>query len=136
MIELDRRPTPRDLRWFGFILPVFFGALGASLRFKMGHPGAAWAVWSVGLVLSSAYARVRALRFPLYQGWMRLFFPIGWTVSHAVLVVVFYGVVTPVALLMKLVRYDPMKRRLDRGAATYWTPRRAAEGLSRYLRQY
>ena len=136
MIDLDRRPTARDLRWFGFILPVFFGALGASLRFKLGHPTAAAVVWSLGLVVTVAYARVRALRFPLYQGWMRLFFPIGWTVSHAVLVVVFYGVVTPVALLMKLFRYDPMNRRWERGAASYWTRRRPTGGLSRYLRQF
>lgn len=136
MIEINPRPSPRDLRWFGFILPVFFGAVGASLRFKFGHPDAAWALWGVGLAVTVAYARVRALRFPLYQGWMHLFFPLGWTVSHAVLVVVFYGVVTPVALLMKLVRYDPMNRRWDRGAATYWTERRTEGGLSRYLRQY
>lgn len=136
MIEINRRPSPLDLRWFGFILPVFFGALGASLRFKLGHPGAAWALWGVGLVVTAAYAGVRALRFPLYQGWMHFFFPLGWTVSHAVLAVVFYGVVTPVALLMKLVRYDPMNRRWDRNAATYWTERRTGGGLSRYLRQY
>jgi hypothetical protein len=136
VIDLDRRPSKRDLQWFGYILPVFFAALGASLRFKLGHPGAAWAAWGAGLALGTAYALVRALRFPLYRAWMRLFFPLGWTVSHAVLVVVFFGVVTPVALAMKLVRYDPMRRRFERSAATYWTERRAGGGLSRYLRQY
>lgn len=136
MIELDRRPTSRDLLWFRYILPVFFGALGAMLRWKAGHPTAAWGVWGVGLALTATYALVPPLRFPFYQAWMRVFFPLGWTVSHAVLVVVFYGVVTPVALLMKLVRYDPMNRRFDRGSETYWTERRGGGGLARYLRQF
>jgi hypothetical protein len=136
MIEINRRPSATDLRAFGAILPVFFGAVGAALRWRFGHADAGLGVWAAGAVAAGVYAAIRPLRLPMYLAWMNLFFPLGWVVSHAVLVVVFFGVVTPVALAMRLVRYDPMKRRLEPSAPTYWTGRRPTGDVARYLRQY
>jgi hypothetical protein len=58
-------------------------------------------------------------------------------VSHVVLAIVYYLVVTPIGLVMRLVGYDAMKRRFDGEATTYWVhrPDNAADAKS-YFRQF
>jgi hypothetical protein len=54
-----------------------------------------------------------------------------------VLALVYYGVLTPIGLVMKLFGYDPMKKRFDSGAATYWVKRPGEKtGPKRYFRQF
>jgi Saxitoxin biosynthesis operon protein SxtJ len=136
VIERKPRPSRGDLRAFGPILAVWVAAVGAVALFRYDAPRVAAVLWIVGAPFPLLYFAVPALRIPMYQGYMRLFFPLGWLVSHAVLAVLFYGIVTPVALLLRLLGRDPLKRRWDRSAASYWTEHRTGGDASRYLRQF
>jgi hypothetical protein len=136
VIEIKQRPSKRDLGWFGFILPVFFGIVGSVAYFRFEITGLAYALWGGGAVLTAAYSALPPLRIPVYLGWMYFFFPLGWTISHVVLGVLYYLVVTPMALVMRPFGYDPMKRRFEAAASTYWIERKQARDSSRYLRQY
>jgi hypothetical protein len=50
--------------------------------------------------------------------------------------IIFYLVVTPVGIIMRLTGRDPMERAFDRTAKTYWKPRRTDPDSARYFRQY
>ena len=63
-------------------------------------------------------------------------YPIGWTVSHLALAVVYYLVVTPIGLLMRLFGRDPMRRKFDPSATTYWQPHESPDEPERYFRQF
>ena len=63
-------------------------------------------------------------------------FPIGFVVSYVILAVVYYLVLTPIGLVLRLTGYDPMQRRFDRNAKTYWTPREQEESTEQYFRQF
>ena len=62
--------------------------------------------------------------------------PIGWTISHAVLALLYYLLFTPIGLIIRLFGRDPMQRRLDRSAATYWVPHNQDRDAGRYFRQF
>ncbi|MDP6528667.1 MAG: SxtJ family membrane protein [Gemmatimonadota bacterium] len=136
MIELNRQPSRRDLLWFGVILFVFFGVIGAVARFRFDAPTAGAAMWYAGGVVTAGYFAVDRLRVPIYLGWMRLFFPLGWTISHLVLVVLYFAIMMPIGLLMRIGRYDPLCRRKDPDAPSFWQKRKVAGDSSRYLRQF
>ena len=70
------------------------------------------------------------------MGWMLAAVPIGWTISHLVLGIVFFAVVTPIGLLMRLLGRDPMDRRFDPNAKTYWAQRLPVGATDRYFRQF
>jgi Saxitoxin biosynthesis operon protein SxtJ len=86
----------------------------------------------LGAILSSASPTAGAA---LYRAWMAAFFPVGWAVSHLLLAFVFFAVLTPTGLLMWLVGRDPLQRRWDRSASSYWIPRRTTSDSRRYFRQ-
>ncbi len=91
-----------------------------------------WVVAAVGI---GGYFLPRAMK-PIYVTWMALAMPIGWVVSHLLLLGVYYVVLTPIGLLMRLFGYDPMQRQFDRTATTYWTPHDPETEAARYLKQY
>jgi len=135
MTRSDIDPSRRDLLVFGAALPVMV-AMSGFLIGRHGGPTVRAGIWLVGGALALAYAAVPAVRRPLFVAISRLTWPIGWAVSHAVLVVVFALVVTPVALMLRLLGRDPLERRADPRAATYWVTRASSPHPRRYFRQF
>ncbi len=125
--DIKKNPGRKDLLVFGIGLPVIFAIIGS----KTHH-----ALWWVGGALTLLYALVPPLRRPLYVAWMHAVFPIGWTVSRLIMGVLYYGVVTPMGLVMRLLGRDPMNRRFDPAAKSYWIERSPPPPLERYFRQY
>jgi hypothetical protein len=135
VVEINKNPSRRDLWVFGVGLPIFAGLVGA-LRWRRGHTTSAEVLWGLGAALLLVFLAAPRARRHLYIGWMYAVFPIAFTVSHAVLGALYFLVLTPVGLLMRLLGRDPMQRRFDRAATTYWTPHAPAEDTERYFRQY
>jgi hypothetical protein len=90
----------KQLVSFGVIMAVaglFFGWL-YSLMF-LTVIGVAFAV--------AAIVMPRAL-VPLYRPWMRLAEGLGWLNTRIILVLIFYLVVTPIGLVLRLFRRSPL----------------------------
>jgi hypothetical protein len=136
LIQINLKPSGRDLRWFGAIVLLFFGLIGALVLWRSGSMTAAVVLWSIGAALSAVYYGLRPFQRPMYLGWMFLLFPIGWTISHLILAIVYYLVLTPIGLIMRLFGRDPMERRFRPEAPTYWVEHRPAGELGRYFRQF
>ncbi|MHC5005668.1 MAG: SxtJ family membrane protein [Planctomycetota bacterium] len=135
MFEIDRNPARRQLFWFGPGLAAVLSVLGLILWARFGID-VARVVWIAAAALAVAWLVLPPLRRPFYIGWMYLTFPIAWTISHLLLAIVYYLVLTPLGLLRRLIGGDPMHRRLDDGTASYWVPHRPANNVKRYFRQY
>ena len=137
MIEINRNPPVRQLRQFAALWFPAFGALvGFLLYRRLESPTAAFVVWAAAAVISIVgFFSPRFMRL-VYVGMMTLTFPIGWVVSSILLLLVYYLVLTPVGVVMRIAGRDPMLRRLDRDATTYWIERSAHPPTARYFRQY
>lgn len=55
--------------------------------------------------------------------WMAFALALGYIMTRVILTAVFFFLITPVGVLMRLVGRDPMHRSWDRGAESYWIPR-------------
>ena len=73
---------------------------------------------------------------PVFTAWMVVAFPIGWVVSHVLLGAIFYLVFTPMGLVMRATGWDPMTRRFEPEAETYWIEREQFSDKERYFRQF
>jgi hypothetical protein len=145
LIDLDLRPTPATLRQFGWVALGAFGLLAllayaeaGPFRFGLGsarEPTSA-AFAALGLLSASASLVRPELNRPLFVALSVAFFPVGLVVSHLLLAVIFYLVVGPVALLVRALVADPMRRRFDRQAESYWTDVPARDADASYFRQF
>jgi hypothetical protein len=136
LIERRTDPSARDLRWFGAILLAFFGLVGVLVWRATGSLAWPRLIWGAAGVLAVAYYAVKPLRRPLFVGWSYVTYPIGWVIFHLLMATVYFVLFTVVGMLMRLFGYDPLTRRLDRSAATYWVKHEEHPDVSSYFRQY
>ena len=120
----------------GVWLPLFAATLGAALFFRWHLRAAALTAWSAGAALSALGLCLPSVARATYLAMSYAAYPVGWAVSHALLGAMFYLVMTPIGLLMRLFGYDPMHRRFDPAATSYWHLRPPARDAESYFRQY
>jgi hypothetical protein len=136
LVSLIFNRENRLLQLLGVLLPGLFAVSSASAGW-VGPSRVAGSLWAIGAVGAVLIWIVPSAGRQLYVGWMLAAVPIGWTISHVVLAVVYYVVLTPIGLLMRLVGRDPMQRRLDRsGSGSYWIERPPRRDSSSYFRQF
>ena len=145
MIELDFNPDARTLRQFGLIALVAFPLVsgicywrGGLFGFDFGAATLAVSGGLLGLGLVAgllAWLAPGAVR-PLYVGLLCITAPIGFVLSYVILGVLFYLVITPLGLMLRLVRYDPLKREFEREAETYWVEVEPRASTESYFRQF
>jgi Saxitoxin biosynthesis operon protein SxtJ len=136
MIEINWKPTTKELRQFAVLWLVFFGLMGAWWRYDTGTYAVAKWLWIAALTVGPLGIAIPSLLRPIYVAWMVAAFPIGWTVSHVMLFVIYFLVLTPFGLIVKATGHDPMKRSFDPAAQTYWTEHRTGDDPKTYFRQF
>ena len=137
MFALNKNPSRRELAVFSALLPVALGVVG-TFRFQAGSITWAFALWALGLLFGALAFAVPAARRWLYFAWTYATFPIAWSLSQLILVCIYFMIATPIALLLRALRIDPLQRRIDKAAPTYWIARdhRAESDAERYFRQF
>jgi carbamoyltransferase len=133
--DQDARPVSNSLlRQFAALWMVFCGAL--AYRFHA-HEQLTAALIFAGLGLAfgpMGLVRPPLIR-PLFVVLMTVTFPIGWVVSHILLALTYYGVLTPFGVLFRLLGRDVLGRRKRPEQSSYWTARPAAGDVHSYFRQ-
>ena len=136
LLHVDWSPDEGKLRVFAAAFSVLAGIVGACLLLLVGvGVGVAAAVFAAGgAVLAIGLLRPPAVR-PLYVLLTAVALPIGLVLSFLVLLMVYGLLVTPIGIAMRLSGRDPLTRRRDREADSYWTPRAPRPDVKRYFRQ-
>ena len=136
LISIRRDPTRKDIIVFGILLTVFVAILGGFLWLQTESlPAAIW-VWLLGGTICAGYAIIPAIRRPIFIFWSLVTFPIGLIITTILLAVIYYGLLTPLGLAARLVRGDPLQRRHQPAADSYWTERPESDSVDRYFRQF
>ena len=110
--------SKKQLREFGLLIgfgfPILIGWLLPSL---FGHQFRTWTLWIGVPGLLIGFTAPRLLHYP-YKVWMVLGHVLGWINSHIILGLVFILVLQPIAYIMRLTGYDPLRTK-RKGEKTY-----------------
>ena len=136
LVEIDWNPGRRQLRVFGLSALAASIVLAAVFVLLWGLT-IAWAIAALALgatILLCSLVAPRAARI-VYIALSAVGLPIGLVVSFVLLAAFYFLLLTPIALVFRLVGRDSLHRRFDRAAASYWIPRKTATSLDRYFHQ-
>jgi len=122
-IGLPARPamrSGRELRKFGLVMAGAFGVLGglAAWRGRAAGPvllGVAVAFLLLGLAFP------RLLR-PVEKAWMAVARAIGVVMTHVILTLFYYLVITPFGIAMRIAGRDPLKLKAAPARESFWEP--------------
>jgi Saxitoxin biosynthesis operon protein SxtJ len=108
-------------RSFGVVFAVVFAIIALLPLFH----GGAVRLWSLGVAVAFAVLAFAAPQVlaPLNRLWLKLGLLLHKIVNPIVLGIMFYGVVTPTGLIMRLLGKDLLRLKRDPAAASYWIER-------------
>ena len=133
--DLPLKPTPRVLRQFAAAWLVFFLAAAAQQMFLRHCATAAGVLGAIALVGLVGLLKPFAVRW-LFVGATIAAFPIGWTMTQLALAVMFYVVLTPLALVFRWRGRDELQLRRKPGQSSFWITRLPERDVKRYLKQF
>lgn len=137
LLEVNWQPSRKELKQFA---AIWFPLACAVLCWFLYKGTKSWygpaVLGSVGAILAVVAFIVPEVSRRLYVGWMIAAFPIGWTISHLMMGLIYYVLITPMGLLMRLCGRDSMGRRFEPERDSYWVPRDPPKDKKQYFRQY
>jgi len=107
------------LRQFGLILGFLLIALfGLLFPFVMGTTTPVWP-WLAALALWVPAIYRPLWITPIYRAWMAVAHVLNWFMTRLLLGLVFYVVIWPLGIILKLTGKDPLSRKWDNTLTSY-----------------
>lgn len=118
MDRASQQPTMKDLRQFGLLVGGVFSVIGLwPLVFRGESPR--FLAIILGSLLMVLGAIVPQSLKQIHRGWMKIGHVLGSINTRIILGIIYYLLITPMGLVMRLMGKDPMHRALTHGTDTY-----------------
>jgi hypothetical protein len=118
MDRTSQQPTTKDLRQFGLLVGGVFSVIGVwPVLFRSETPRL-WAMILGGLLIVLGAIVPQSLK-QVHGGWMKIGHVLGSINTRIILGIIYYLLITPMGLVMRMMGKDPMHRTLAQGIDTY-----------------
>ncbi len=132
MFEINTNPTDRQLRQFGLLCIV---ALPAIVWMWGGSSQLIQAAAFLGTTLGLLGLAAPHLLKPVFVGMIFLTLPIGLIVGELIMLMIYFGLFLPMALVFRIIGRDVLQRRSSRDADSFWQPRTPPRSVRKYYQQ-
>ena len=129
------QPDARELRRFAIAMLIGFFVLGSLSAWRAnGIATGSIVLWSIGVVLAVAAFVPKMGRI----AYLAVYLPtsiIGYVVSNVMLTLMFFLVITPLGIILRLMGKDILQQRRQI-RKTQWTPVKDSKNEDSYYRQF
>lgn len=136
LIRINQEPSRRHLAVFAIGWALSLALIGWLFPLNLGDISLRDICWVLAVTVPAIGLAVPGFLKATYLASAYAALPIGLVVSYIILGVIYYLVLTPVGLLLRLRGYDPLNLRFEHEADTYWIERGTAPDADRYFRQF
>ena len=136
LLDINWKPESRELRQFGALFCLFAAGFGGYGLWAEWPPTFCWAALTAAVAAAAACVLWPRGLHPLYVTLMAITLPIGLVVSTTLMAIIFFAIVTPIGLLLRLFGHNPMAKHFDPSTKTYWIKRKTTNNIKHYFRQY
>ena len=133
-METSNKKTREELKNFGLVMAGGFAVL-ALLLYLLDKPATPYL-----MIVAAVFALLGVLKphalAPVERLWMMLAERLGHIMTRVVLFVAFYAMVTPIALLLRLLRKDILSLKYKAANQSYWEPVEKDGPAGRHFKPY
>jgi len=137
LVRVNWNPNSKELNGFR-IISVVAGVLIAAVLYLFGDADLRWcgAIAVAGACIAlGGFVSLRLTRY-IYIGMVAITLPIGLAISLTLMATFYFGLIAPLGLLFRLIGRDPLCRRFDPKARSYWVPHQQTTRMERYFQQF
>jgi hypothetical protein len=129
-------PSLSTLRQFAGLSLIALGGAAYVQGFVRHHVELAEVLAVIGFGIGAVGLIKPAFIRPIFVAATVLTFPIGWAVSRLILACLYFGLVTPVAVVFRLIGRDTLRRRHSASTNTYWSAKILSSDPKSYFRMF
>lgn len=115
---MDGLVEKKELRNFGLIVGGIFCVIGVWPIIRHGEGLRVWALVAGSLLVLLGLVAPITLGF-LFKVWMKVGHVMGWINTRIILGILYFGLITPMGVIMRLFGWDAMRRALSPDAESY-----------------
>ena len=137
LIEIDWNPKSKQLQNFGKIA-LAMSVIISLLLYLLKGVAIQWVliIFAFGFIVFIISMISLKLTKMIYLGMILLTMPIGWVVSFILMAAFYFLLLAPLGLIFRLIGRDPLCRKFDPTAKSYWLSRQPPRGLEQYFHQF
>lgn len=118
MDGIGQQPTAKDLKQFGLLVGGVFSVIGLWPFVFRGESPRLWALVLGGVLMMLGAIAPQSLK-QVHAGWMKIGHVLGAINTKIILGLIYYLLITPMGIVMRLLGKDSMHRALNRDVSTY-----------------
>ena len=132
LIEFHSNPSDRQLKQFGAVCVIALPLI--VWLWSRNTSAAAWAA-GIGAVLCVAGLVSPKLLKPVFIGLSVVTIPIGLVVGELAMLLIWFGLFLPMAVLFRILGRDALQRRSAGESETFWQKRHPPSDVGKYYQQ-
>jgi hypothetical protein len=133
--RINWHPTAREIKYFSVTMLIAFALANLVLVLGGKYHIAGW-FFGCGFVLSVICYFIPPVGKAVYYVWMAATYILGRIVSPVVTAIIFYLLVTPIALVNRLMGKDQLRLKKPKGASSYFIEHTDAQDVESMRRQF
>jgi cytochrome b subunit of formate dehydrogenase len=111
----------KELRKFGVTVGAVLLLFAAFLFWKEKASFAYFAIVGGGLMVSGAI--IPLVLKPVFIAWMSFAVVMGFVMTRVILTIIYFGLFTPIALVLRVLGKDLLEESWNKNASSYWVKR-------------
>ncbi|MCS6328545.1 MAG: hypothetical protein H8K06_15885 [Nitrospira sp.] len=121
---MEKMVEKRELRNFGLMVGGMLCVIGIWPMIRHGEAIRLWAILPGAPLILLGLATPTMLG-PIFKVWMKIGHVMGWINTRIILGVLYFGLITPMGVVMRMFGWDSMSRALRQDAESYRVVRQA-----------
>jgi len=113
------KKTNTELRKFAWVMTVAFGIIGLLAWWRGKETAYLWLLGIAAFFLLAGLIVPRLLA-PIELVWMKFAHYLSIVMTYVILTLTYYLVITPVGLLLRIMRKDLLSLKFEKGLPSYW----------------
>lgn len=136
LIRVNRNPSGKQLLQFAFAWLVFFALLAVFIGWR-GAPSEWWiGLLTLAVLVPLVGCWFKGLLRIAYLGMAYLSWPVGIVVCHVILAVIYYLILTPTGIMLRIFKPNFFPKRPDASLKSYWQEGKANDEVEDYFKPY
>ena len=115
---MSERVDAKQLRHFAFLVGGIFLFISVWPVIWREESVRLWALIPALILIPLGIIAPSLLR-PIYKGWMAVGHVLGWVNTRLLLGILYYGLIVPMGMVMRMIGRDPMRRQYVRDTDSY-----------------
>lgn len=112
--------SKKALQKFGLVIAIGLGLIGIYISLKTNNLNVSKWLWGIGLLFLILCFILPTILRPVYRIWMLIAYFIGRIISNVILIVLYYVVLTPTGLVLRLFGKDILNKKFEKNHESYW----------------